>query len=204
MPVNDYDNNGHGNDNRMDESEEREETGETLIWKADDCPPEVSAQFRLNVAAYEMAPWVTHFQQLEEAGIELPPPESMDDRELTTKLWEVIDGLARLRVFLSQTDHLSDRELYDLLWRNLLRESVKDLPLDDFSAWHIDLLGSGSEEDTHFYLKYYADEDWRQDWHSSFPDDPIPDRAEPPYERDRQLPQATGELPIEPEDGREM
>lgn len=204
MPTNDHDNNGHGNGENRDQSEERETAGETVIWESPDCPPEVSAQFWRSVAAYEMAPWVTHFQQLEEAGIELPPPESLDDRALTTKLWEVIDGLACLRVFLSQTDHLSDRELYDELWRDLLREPTKDLPLDDSFAWHIDLLGSGSEEDTHLYMKYYADEDWRQHWHASFPDDPVPDRVEPPFQRDRRLPRATGGLPIEPEDEREM
>ena len=53
----------------------------------------------------------------------------------------MIEGLAGLRVFLSQTDHLNDRALYTLLWRDLLREAVKDLPLNDSAAWHIDLLG---------------------------------------------------------------
>jgi hypothetical protein len=62
----------------------------------------------------------------------------------------VIEGLARLRVFLSQTNHLGDRDLYTLLWRELLREPVKDMPLDNSSAWHIGLLGSGCEEDTWF------------------------------------------------------
>jgi hypothetical protein len=59
----------------------------------------------------------------------------------------VIEGLARLHGFLSRTDHPCDRGLYTLLWHDLLREAIKDLPLDNSSA-HIDLLGSGSAEDT--------------------------------------------------------
>ena len=62
----------------------------------------------------------------------------MDDLQLEAKLWETIEGLASLRVFLSQTDHLSDRALYTLCWHDLLREAVKDLPPDDSAAWHID------------------------------------------------------------------
>jgi hypothetical protein len=80
----------------------------------------------MSVAAYEQAPSTTHFQLLEESSIELPVSESMDDERLAIKLREVIEGLARLRIFLSRTDHLSDRELYELLWRDALREAVKD------------------------------------------------------------------------------
>jgi hypothetical protein len=125
-----------------------------------------------------------------DAGVELPVPESIDDRQLATKLSEVIDGLARMRVFLSQTDHLSDRELYTLLWGDTLREPVKNMPLDESSAWHIDLLGGGGEEDTRLYMKYYADEETRRRWLVDFPDDEMPLREEPPYDRDRHLPQA--------------
>ena len=63
------------------------------------------------------------------------------------KLWEIIDQLARRRVFLSQTDHLSDRELYALLWSDILHEDTKDVPVDESSACHIDLLSGGWEED---------------------------------------------------------
>jgi len=40
---------------------------------------------------------------------------------------------------------LSDRELYTLLWRDVLREETPMLPDYPGSAWHLDLLGSGSE-----------------------------------------------------------
>jgi hypothetical protein len=101
-------------------SEFKQEGGEASMdeeftWMSDDCPPEVAAEFWQSVAAYEQAPLTTHFRQLEESGVELPALESLDDRRLAVKLWEVVEALARLRVFLSQTDHLSDRELYTLL-----------------------------------------------------------------------------------------
>jgi hypothetical protein len=94
-----------------------------------------------------------------------------------------------MMVFLSQTDHLSDRELYTLLWDDTLREPVKDVPLDESSAWHIDLLSGGGEEDTRLYMKYYADEETRRRWLADFPDDEVPSHEEPPYDRDRHLPQ---------------
>lgn len=171
---------------------EDEEAGGDLVWVSEDCPPEVAAQFRLSVAAYEQAPWTTHFQELSDAGVELPAPETMDVRQLAAKLWEVIDALARMRVFLSQTDHMSDRELYALLWGDTLREPVKDMPRDESSAWHIDFLSGGGEEDTRLYLKYYADEETRRRWLVDFPEDEVPPHEEPPYDRDRQLPRAHG------------
>lgn len=188
MPIDDEE------DNTNDEAQSGEtalaDDAETLVWESGECPPEARAQFRQSVAAYEQAPWTTHFQLLEEASIKLPPPESMDDRQLEAKLWEMIEGLAGRRVFLSQTDHLNDRALYTLFWHDLLREAVKDLPLDDSSAWHIDLLGSGSEEDTYLYLKYYADDAARQQRSADFPDDEMAEHEEPPFNRDRRLPQA--------------
>ncbi|MGB9180947.1 MAG: hypothetical protein WCB68_17070 [Pyrinomonadaceae bacterium] len=57
----------------------------------------------MSVTSYEQAPSMTHSQLLEESGIELPAPESMDDERLATRLWEVIEGLARLHIFLSQS-----------------------------------------------------------------------------------------------------
>lgn len=128
----------------------------------------------------------------------------MDDQGLKLKLWEVIQALARLRVFLSQTDHLSDREFYTVLWHDLLREPVKDITLDNSSVWHIDLLGSGSEEDIYLYLKYYADDPTRLQWSADFPDYKMPKHEQPTFDRDRHLPQANYGTQTNLEDGEVM
>jgi len=162
--------------------------GQMEVGSLDDCPAEVEEAFWKHVVDYEEAPWTTHFQQLENAGVSLPSPDSLTDEELTAKLWDVIQKLALLQVFIEQTDHLSDRDLYTHLWTDSLREETKALSLAANSACHIQLLGSGSEEDNLLYLKYYADDAFRQYWQTDWPNDPIPRHEDPPYDRDRLLP----------------
>jgi len=153
--------------------------------------PEIEDGFWKHVVEYEEAPWTTHLQQLERAGVILPAPETLNDQELTAKLWEVINKLAQLRIFLEDTDHLSDRGLYTTLWSDELRQETKDILLDQDSACHCQMLSSGSDEDTYLYLKYFADDAWREDWLKQFPDYEMPEHEDPPYDRDRLLPQPT-------------
>jgi hypothetical protein len=163
--------------------------GKMAEGELEETPPEVAEQFWEQVVAYEEAPWTTTFKQLEEAGMKLPAPETLDDGQLTKKLWELIHRLALMRHFLDETDHLSDRELYTLLWSDMLREETKAMTLDEDSACHMSPLGGCSEEDTQLYLKYYADEEWRSHWLKDFPENPLPEHEDPPYDRDRFLPQ---------------
>ncbi|MBI1372132.1 MAG: hypothetical protein GC159_05145 [Phycisphaera sp.] len=159
------------------------------------------AQYGEELAAWHNAPMTSAFEQLTRAGIDLPAPEDLDDAQLHDKLWEVIHALAKRSTYLACTDHLSDRELYSELWNEVLHEWCKDLesmlPQDQFAgpnAWtqHIDMLGSGSEEDTQLYLRYYATGEDRALWLKDWPEEwgPPPEYEEPPYDRDRLLPQA--------------
>ena len=116
-------------------------------------------------------------------------PEALDDEQLARKLGELIQRLALMRIFLDETDHLSDRELYTLLWSDMLHEETKAVTLDEDSACHMSPLGGCSEEDAQLYLKYYADEEWRCDWQKQYPEETLPDHEDPPYDRDRFLPQ---------------
>ena len=163
--------------------------GKMVEGEMEETPPEVAEGFWQQVVAYEKAPWTTNFKQLEEAGMELPAPETLNDEQLTKKLWEVIHGLALLRVFLDDTDHLSDRELYTELWSDMLREEVKAMPPDPDGAYHLSPLGGCSEEDIQLQMKYYADDEWRQRFQEEFPDFVMPEHEDPPYNRDRLLPQ---------------
>jgi len=154
---------------------------------ADD-PDDFEDDFEDSIAAYEAAEPKALFGVLTKAGVALPPPDELDDSQVTAKLWEVINALAGLGAFLHSTNHLSDRELYAELWGDSLREEAVVMPGRGDYAWHIDLLGSG--EDIALHMKYYADEDERRQWLKEWPKDVLPEREEPPYDRDRLLPQA--------------
>jgi hypothetical protein len=150
------------------------------------------------LAAWHNAPMASHFEILQRQGVELPAPEMLDDQALHETLWHVIHRLAERNTFLSQTDHLSDRELYEHLWYDSLREGIKDLAavlppekLTGPDAWihSIDILGTGSEADLLLHLQYYADDDERAWWAQQYPDLEQPAHVDPPYDRDRHLPQ---------------
>lgn len=138
---------------------------------------------------FEPDSWTPLCDTLAEMGVSLPPPEELTDAQLAAKLWEVIEALAFLGAYLEHTDHLSDRELYAMLWNEELREAAPFIPDDPDSAWHIDFVGSGSEEDVTLYLTYYADEEERREWADDWWDGPLPTPKSPPYDRDRHLPQ---------------
>ncbi len=177
-------------DIRLNELTERaKEAGMTSFEASEDCPPETKEQFLSHMLEFESAPLGSRFEQLVDAGVALPAPDSLEDSALRAKLWEVINTLAELDVYLSRTDHLSDRELYEHLWTDSLREEVNILPPG--SGWinHIDILGGCSEEDIQLSLRYYDDEEQRQHWARDFPEDVIPPHEDPPFDRDRLLPQ---------------
>lgn len=153
-----------------------------------DCSTEIQEQLQKNIDAFEQAAWSQPFQVLVESGISLPVPDELADADLHAKLWEVINALALMGAYLEHTDHLSDRELYILLWGDiLLEETVMQSPTVTMFC-HIDLIGSGSEEDNNVYLKYYADEGDRSLWVKEFPGEPLPSQERLPFDRDRQLP----------------
>jgi hypothetical protein len=95
-------------------------------------------------------------------GLTIPDGTTLDDESLRASLWEVINGMASIGMYLDSTDHMSDRELYRYLVTDALCEETI-LPVDGSDGgWHLSPIGGGSEEDNDVYLRYYADDDMRQ------------------------------------------
>jgi hypothetical protein len=162
---------------------------------SDDCPEEIVEQFKNYVEAFEQAKCRQPIDVLLESGISLQPASELSETELTVKLWEIINALSLLAIYLENTDHLSDRELYVLLCEDVLREETVFQSGEMMSLnCHIDLVSSGSKADTDLYLKYYADDDDRAFWLKEFPDDVLPSHEPLPFDRDCQLPKPTREI----------
>jgi hypothetical protein len=132
-------------------------------------------------------PKTTLFAILKNAGIPLPNPDDVPDADMRNVLWKVIDAMWDEGVILYSTDHLSDRDLYTLLWTDLLLEDHEILPADFPVTTHLDVLGGWSNDDTQVYLRYYADQDTRKEWAAKYGKS-IPEHVDPPYDRDRFLP----------------
>jgi len=156
----------------------------------EDLPADVEEEFLRHVLEYETAEPISLFRMLENSGLELPSPESLAHVDVTTKLTETIERMASLGAYLLHTNHLSDLALYEYLYNDGLREEAVLFPENPGYAYMIDLTGSGSEEDNHVYLQYYADEQQRQQWALDWPDDTMPEHEDPPFDRDRHLPQS--------------
>ena len=156
----------------------------------EEMPADLEEEFLRHVLEYETAEPISLFCLLENSGLEITSSIDSPDERLRSKLTEIIDKMASLGAYLLHTNHLSDRELYDYLCNDGLREEAVLFPENSSYAYMIDLTGSGSEEDNQIYLKYYADEEHRKQWALDWPDDVIPDHVDPPFDRDRLLPKS--------------
>jgi hypothetical protein len=153
-------------------------------------PADMEEEFLRQVLEYENADPTSLLRLLENTGLEIPPPDQLDDDALTIKLKEIVERMATLGAFLLHTNHLNDRELYVYLYHDGLREEAVLFPENASYSYMIDLTGSGSDADNQTYLKYYADEQHREQWAHDWPADVLPEHEDPPFDRDRFLPQS--------------
>lgn len=147
----------------------------------DDCP--CCRMMRDEWGVIEEAP----LQRLLDRGLSIPQTETLGDDALKAKLQEIFAALADLRIFLEHTDHLSDRELYDLLCSDVLVSPLMFSPGDTCSAAHVSLTDHGSADGDN-WLRYYANEEDRQQWLRQWPDYDMPPHVDPAYDRDAMLP----------------
>lgn len=160
--------------------------GDMNSFGIDNLPPDIAEQFLQRVIAFETAPMITDFAQLTADGVELPDPEAVPDAKIRAVLWRVIVALSKHQVFLERTSHLSDRELYSVLWHDVLREEHAALREGDTGAWHVDIPGDDAQATN--YLTFYASDRERLRWREDFPDVQVPPHRDPAYDRDAALP----------------
>jgi hypothetical protein len=162
--------------------------GQMQSFGLDQMPRDMAEEFLKRLIAFETAPDTTDFETLTADGVPLPSPEEVSDRDIGTVLWRVIFGLAKHRVFLEWTNHLSDRELYSALWNIVLRQERPAIPEGHTGSYHVCVPG----DDPHYtnYLSYYANDDTRKKFGEDDPTFVPPPRKYPRYDRDEDLPRA--------------
>jgi hypothetical protein len=153
-------------------------------------PANMEEQFLRHILEFETAEQISLIKWLENAGLPITPPQELTDELLPSQLWEIINRMASLGAYLINTNHLSDRELYSYLLDEALQEPAVLFPEDPSYAYTIDPLGSGSDEDMEAYMRYFADEEYRQTWAKDFPDFKMPASEKPPFDRDKNLPKS--------------
>ena len=116
--------------------------------------------------------------------LDLPHPDDIDDVRLKELLFRVVGQLFEKHIVLDFTDHLSDRQLYCLVYRDILPSHEKMLQRRD-SYLHWDCANTDGDPDV--WLKYYASDAERQIWARETGGE-LPEVGEPPYRRD--LPRA--------------
>ncbi len=134
-------------------------------------------EFLASILAWERAPTLP-ISQWFEPELTLPKPEALSDVELTSLLWQTINQLYTQRIVLALTDHLSDRQLYCLIVRDILPAYEKRIAEQrNFLHWHC-----LQDNDMEGWLKYYATDTERDQWREENGIEPPPQQA-PPYPR---------------------
>jgi hypothetical protein len=135
-------------------------------------------EFLEQMLAWERAP-VLPISRWFEPELVLPRPDGLSPDQLHDVLWETIEKLYAQRIVLDFTDHLSDRQLYCLIARDILPSPEKKLDLPrNYLHWHFLDIDAQPE----IWLTYYASDDERETW-TEETGQPLPAKAVPEYPR---------------------
>ena len=135
-------------------------------------------EFLASMLEWERAP-VLPISRWFKPELRLPPPETLTDQQLHQLLWETIYKLFSKHIVLDFTHHLDDRELYGLVYRDILPSLEKKIERTrTFLHWLC--LDPNNESD--IWLRYYATEEERDGWVRDTGQD-LPQSEPPPYPR---------------------
>ena len=151
-----------------------------LHINSDEIPTEVENEYLEGMLAWERAP-VLPIAQWFQPELKLPKPETLDDEQLHEQLWEVVQRLYDRRIVLDFTDHLTDRQLYCLIYRDILPSPEKKVDLPT-SYLHWDCADASG--DPEIWLRYYATAEEREAWlEENDQDDALPASEAVPFPR---------------------
>lgn len=140
-------------------------------------------EFLESMLAWERAP-ILPISKWFDPELRIPHPESLGPHDLRRVLHETVHRLFQQFIVLDFTDHLSDYELYCLIYRDILPAHEKKIShRHNYLHWDC----AGIDRDPQAWLRYYASDEERQRWTAETGQE-LPPRAESPFPRD--LPQA--------------
>ena len=138
-------------------------------------PTQMENEFLSSMLAWERAPALPIAEWFS-PRLELAPPESVSDDALESLLENAIEQLYSKKIVLRCTDHLSDRELYTIIYRDILPTCEKKVEVPG------KVLEWLCVEDTETWLRYYADAVERRRYQEEHDVD-LPACETPPYQR---------------------
>jgi len=145
----------------------------------EELPTPMENEFLASMLAWERAP-ILPIAEWFEPELRLPHPDALSNEQLRELLWSTIHQLHDRRIVLDFTDHLSYRELYCLIYRDILPCAEKKIDsLSNYLHWDCADMGG----DPTVWLRYYASEEERLAWADDF-GDPLPPAEEPPHRRE--------------------
>jgi hypothetical protein len=141
-------------------------------------PTPLENELLASLLAWERAP-VLEISKWFTPELTLEPPDQLDDEALRDRLYATVDLLYQQRIVLDFTHHLTDRQLYTLIYRDILPSPEKKI--DSSSNYlHWDCSEAGGDESV--WLRFYASDDDREAWMEETNQTPPPKEL-PPYPR---------------------
>ncbi len=135
-------------------------------------------EFLESMLEWERAPMLPISEWFQPA-LRLPHPDRLSQHQLSLVLNATIEKLYEKHIVLDFTDHLSDYQLYSIIFRDILPSHEKKLERrTNFLHWDC----ANIDENPELWLKYYATRAEREIW-AEENDQPMPMHEEPPFKR---------------------
>jgi len=135
----------------------------------------IENEYLASILAWERAPALP-IRDWFNPPLEIPSPDSLDESAIREQLHATIAKLHSQKIVLSCTDHLSDRQLYRVIYLDILPCCEKKVAsMDGDLEWRC-------VEDNETWLTYYADPVERRRFQEEYQID-LPPAKQPPHRR---------------------